>query len=289
MEPVRKRFEFDPVFPFSFVFKDTKTTQSELPDHLHDWYELVYVYRGRGTFFIDQAFYEMRKGDLFLIPGNTIHRAFPDKDDPVTSTAVFFSPSLVQCAFLGDSFFYLQSFEQVRRSRHYKCETPLTERPTVESHLEQIYEELRLLRLGYRQAILLKLQQTLLFLARAFAPNEHPLMFASAVRPFWMKEILVYIDENLSSKNLGLSELSQKASVTSGHFCRVFKQLTGMNVTEYLNMKRIVRAKELLLSMNHNVSTVASNCGFESLPHFYRLFKQIVGMTPAAYRNANNM
>src|SRR5688572_8751444 len=107
MHPVRKEFDANDAFPFSFAYKNTKSSQSELPEHFHDWYEIVYVYRGKGTFFIDHTFYEMKQGDLFLIPGNTIHRATPDKETPVTSTAIYFSPNMVQAHHLGDSFSYL--------------------------------------------------------------------------------------------------------------------------------------------------------------------------------------
>ncbi len=287
MKPVRKNFDFEAAFPFSFVYKDTKTSQRELPDHLHDWYELVYVHQGKGTFFIDQAFFEMCEGDLFIIPGNTVHRTFPDLDDPVTSTAIFFSPYLVHQASLDDPFTYLHSFEQARKYKKYKCEKPQMDRLDTELHLDQMYEELNARKLGYRQAVLLKFQQILLLLARTFIPTDHLPLTDSPVRPLWMKEILVYINENLSNSEISLSVLSKKAAVTPAHFCRVFKQLTGMNVTEYVNLKKIVHAKELLLVMNHNVSTIASTCGFESPSHFHRLFKKIVGMTPSAYRDAN--
>ena len=38
---------------------------------MHDLYEVVYVHKEKGMFFIDDALYEKEQGDLFLIPGNT--------------------------------------------------------------------------------------------------------------------------------------------------------------------------------------------------------------------------
>ena len=57
-----------------------------------------------------------------------------------------------------------------------------------------------------------------------------------------------------------------------------------MNVTDYVNAKRIVLAKEQLLGSDDNVSLIAERCGFESLPHFHRVFKKLTGTTPASYR-----
>lgn len=74
------------------------------------------------------------------------------------------------------------------------------------------------------------------------------------------------------------------AKAENSHFSRVFKQLTGMNVTDYVNVKRLVRAKELLLSTDDNVETIALACGFQGMGHFYQTFKKLTGLTPRAYR-----
>ncbi|MDF2958413.1 MAG: AraC family transcriptional regulator [Paenibacillus sp.] len=285
MNPIRKQFDSGSVFPFSFVYKGTKSTQSELPEHIHDWYELVYVYRGTGTLFIDQTIYDMQQGDLFVIPGNTIHRALPDKDDPVTSTAVFFSPVLVQQASLGDSFSYLHCFEQRKKRKNYKFELTRQQRQSLESIMERIHEEIEAASLGYRQAIVLQLQTILLLLNRESGPNTGQRAVDSAAGPNWMKEILLYIDDHLLDE-VRLSPVSRKASVTPAHFSRVFKQMIGMNLTEYVMTKRIIKAKELLNVTDHNISLIAEMCGFDTLPHFHRMFKRVLGLTPAAYRKS---
>lgn len=285
MHPVRKVFDANDAFPFSFAYKNTKSSQSELPDHFHDWYEIVYVYRGKGTFFIDHTFYEMKQGDLFLIPGNTIHRATPDKETPVTSTAIYFSPSIAQAPNLGDSFSYLQCFEQAAAHHNYKFETLLPQRQHLDSCLESIEYESKHPNLGHRQAILLQLLQVLLFLNRDLGSGTKPNTGDSIAPPMWMREILLYIDQHFC-EDIGLKTLSKQASVTPAHFSRVFKQLIGMNITAYIMTKRIIRAKQLLSENDLNISIIAEMCGFESLPHFHAMFKRVLGMTPAAARKS---
>lgn len=285
MHPVRKVFDANDAFPFSLAYKNTKSSQSELPDHFHDWYEIVYVYRGKGTFFIDHTFYEMKQGDLFLIPGNTIHRATPDKETPVTSTAIYFSPSIVQTSNLGDSFSYLHCFEQAAGHHNYKFETLLSQRQHLDSWLESIQYEFNHPNLGHRQAILLQLLQLLLFLNRDLGSGTKPSTGDSIAPPIWMREILLYIDQHFC-EDIGLKTLSKQASVTPAHFSRVFKQLIGMNITAYIMTKRIIRAKQLLSENDLNISIIAEMCGFESLPHFHAMFKRVLGMTPAAARKS---
>lgn len=286
MNPVRKVFDANDAFPLSFAYKNTKSSQSELPEHFHDWYEIVYVYQGNGTFFIDHTFYEMKQGDLFLIPGNTIHRATPDKETPVTSTAIYFSPSIVHAPNFGDSFSYLHCFEQAAEYRNYKFETLLPQRQHLDVWLESIQYEFKHPNLGHRQAILLQLLQLLLFLNRDLGSGTKPNAGDSIAPPMWMREILLFIDQHFC-EDIGLKTLSKQASVTPAHFSRVFKQLIGMNITAYIMTKRIIRAKQLLSENDLNISIIAEMCGFESLPHFHAMFKRVLGMTPAVARKSD--
>ncbi len=284
MNPLRKPVAEDALFPFELVYRDRKSPQRELPDHFHDRYELVYVYQGRGTFFIHRTFYEMKAGDLFLIPGNTIHRAMPDGDDPVLSTAAFFSPALVQPEPLGETYNGLYGFELARRRMHYKAELDGQHRALAEETLETMQRELNERKSGYRQAVRLQLLGLLLALNR-LALSEQP--GAAGGKPAdtpWMKEVLLHIDRDCAEPGLGLAQLAELAAVTPSHLSRVFKRLTGMNVTDYIHAKRVIRAKELLLGTDRSVEQIAVLCGFPSPPYFYRVFKAIVGVTPRTYR-----
>lgn len=284
MRPIRKTFFEDPLFPFEYVHKDTKSPQSELPDHLHDRLEIVYVYSGTGTFFINRSFYDMKAGDLFVIPGNTIHRAFPDAHHPVTSTAMFFAPLLAAHEPLGDAYSGLSLFERARQRRRYKLEIPEPLRPPLEAMLQEIEEERMERAPGYRHAIRLQLQRLLLLLGRRSLADAPGAGSDVRIGPPWMQDSLSCIDRRHVEPGLGLSVLARRASVTAAHFSRVFKRLTGMTVTDYIHAKRIVRAKELLLATDDSLDQIAGQCGFDSLPHFHHVFKTIAGVTPGAYR-----
>jgi transcriptional regulator GlxA family with amidase domain len=103
-----------------------------------------------------------------------------------------------------------------------------------------------------------------------------------------MKDILIYINEHMDEP-LTLTILAQKALVSPAHFSRVFKETTGIGLVVYLNTKRIIKAKELLLETNHTIAHIAEMCGFESMPQFYRTFKKYIEMTPATFRKENRI
>ncbi|MFC5470495.1 AraC family transcriptional regulator [Cohnella suwonensis] len=282
MSPFRKPFFLDPLFPFDIVHRGLKTLNSELPDHLHDLFELVYVHEGNGTFFIDNSFYEKRKGDLFLIPGNTIHRAFPDAESPIVSTAVFFAPAFVQSGTLDDGYAPLRCFDTARKKKQYRIELPEALERKCRETLDEIADELANKDAGYRQAARIHLQRLLLEINRLGIAREND---GGDIRvgPKWLLDALMSIDEDPAQSG-GLAGLAATACVSPHHFSRTFKQLTGMNVTDYVNAKRLVRAKELLLTTDDNVESIAYSCGFQGMPYFYRAFKKLTGLSPRAYR-----
>jgi AraC-like DNA-binding protein len=283
MQPYRKSFDSPNFFPYFMDYKNTKSPQNELPNHLHDWVEIVYVYQGKGTFFVDNAFHDMRQGDVFMIPSNTIHQAFPDKEQPVTSTAIFFSPVLIQATILGEPFSYLQLFEMCKKRRYYKFSLSADQQQTLESEIASLYSEQLEQQVGFRHAIVSGLQQALLFLIRNCPNGRHDAITKRDSGSKWIRHAFQYIENNLTN-GIRLTDLARNASVAPAHFSRVFKKLTGINLTAFITQKKIIKAKELLHGTDEKIIYIAEQCGFESMPHFHRTFKRYVGMTPAEFR-----
>ncbi|QHT60186.1 AraC family transcriptional regulator [Paenibacillus lycopersici] len=285
MNPMRKQFASDGALPISLELNSTKNPQAELPDHLHDWHEIIYVHGGAGTLFINHTFYEMRTGDLYLIPGNTIHKTLPHPDAPPTTSVVFFSGPFVQASAAGiGSFSFLQCFDTARANRSYKLELLPEERQRLEQLFAGMQEELDAREPGFMQAILLLLQTMLLHTNRKLNPGNRKQPHDGS-RPVWLQNALNEIDAHLLH-HLKLTTLAAHASVSPSYFSRLFKQHTGLGVTEYIVAKRIMHAKELLAGTDGTVAEIAASCGFESLPHFYRMFKKVAGNTPAHYKRS---
>lgn len=285
MKALHKNLHDHGTFPARLVYKDTKSPETELPDHLHDWHEIVYVYGGRGTMLVNHALYEMNAGDLFLVPGNTVHRAFPDERTPVTSSALFFSPSLVQGMERGEHSSLLRCLHGARRTKLYKFKLPEAAQRSVVALLESIQEELSRKMTHYRSAIQIRICDLLLTLNRA-CPPEASLNEDSRAEPAWLQDSLHAIDANLTGRGLTLSSLSKRASISPSHFSRAFKQATGMNVTDYVVVKRIMLAKELLARTDDSIRVISERCGLESESYFYRKFKLVTGLTPRAYKKS---
>lgn len=93
----------------------------------------------------------------------------------------------------------------------------------------------------------------------------------------------VFIDENYHEA-INLDEISQKAFLSRYHFHRLFSQVYKKTPHQYLTLKRIEKAKDLLAE-NKQVIDVCNEVGFESLGSFSVLFKKEIGFAPTYYRN----
>ncbi|MBB3111299.1 AraC-like DNA-binding protein/mannose-6-phosphate isomerase-like protein (cupin superfamily) [Paenibacillus phyllosphaerae] len=283
MNPIYRTFPIDEKFPFHLVYHATKQLKDEMPDHMHDWYEIVYIYNGKGTFFIDQTFYEMRPGDLFFLPPNVIHRAFPDESNPTTTTAVFFSPKFIRTEGEDETLSPLHVFQQAREKNRFRMPLNKTIRDLATSALDTFHAELRDNRDGHVQIVRYALLLLLLQLSRetehaVTKPDPNP-----ALAPQWLRDTLAYIDQH-PRNDLQLSALCKLVAVSPSHFSRTFRQSVGMTITDYVVAKRLMLAKDRLLATDDHIQQIAQECGFESLTYFHKKFKEHTGHSPLVYR-----
>lgn len=93
-----------------------------------------------------------------------------------------------------------------------------------------------------------------------------------------------YIKLHYHDINLSVESLADIAGYTSYYFSKLFKDITGMNVTDYVKKIRINKAKELLGKENCKINEVPALIGFTNISHFYSVFKKDVGLTPSSFR-----
>jgi AraC-like DNA-binding protein len=101
--------------------------------------------------------------------------------------------------------------------------------------------------------------------------------------PATLSEVREYIDRNCA-KPLTVERLARLAGLSTFHFIRAFRAVTGQTPHQYLRARRIERARELLATTPMPVTEICDAVGFQSLGSFSSLFRKLTGETPAAYR-----
>lgn len=92
-----------------------------------------------------------------------------------------------------------------------------------------------------------------------------------------------FIHANLDQP-LPLGLVAKQAGLSESHFCRLFKDSSGLTLTDYVNRCRIDWAKRELLKPEARISEIAFLIGYQSLSQFNRSFARIVGVSPTIYR-----
>jgi AraC-like DNA-binding protein len=86
------------------------------------------------------------------------------------------------------------------------------------------------------------------------------------------------------SEDARIEELAKELGISAAYLQRLFRQVHGMTIIDYLNRMRIERAKLLLLNTDDPVVEIAMEAGFNSRQHFTRVFTSLEGISPQEYR-----
>jgi AraC family transcriptional regulator len=85
-------------------------------------------------------------------------------------------------------------------------------------------------------------------------------------------------------QDIPLKDLAASIGMSVSHFCRLFKQSTGLAPHQYVIACRVERAKSLLLKEERTIAQVAHAVGFADQSHLNRHFKHLLGIPPGALR-----
>jgi YesN/AraC family two-component response regulator len=99
-----------------------------------------------------------------------------------------------------------------------------------------------------------------------------------------IQKALRFINDNYRT-DIRLAASAHEAGMSPAHFSRLFKKVIGLSHQDYLNRRRITKAKNLLRTSAQNVTEIAISLGFADTTGFGRIFKKLTGHTPTAFRS----
>lgn len=99
-----------------------------------------------------------------------------------------------------------------------------------------------------------------------------------------VRDAMNYIDFNLN-EDLSLNAIAEKLVVSASYLSKQFKKENELNLTEYVNRKRIEASLKYLAATDLPIQSVAELVGIYDENYFSRLFKKYQQITPSKYRS----
>jgi AraC family transcriptional regulator len=100
-----------------------------------------------------------------------------------------------------------------------------------------------------------------------------------------LRAVVEYVEEHLDAGPT-LEQMAAVARLSPNHFASQSKRATGLPPHQYVILRRVERAKQLLRTApDLSLAEVAAHVGFSDQSQFSRHFKRLFGVTPGQFRS----
>lgn len=253
--------------------------------HLHPYYEILFLLAPNASHLIEGVPYNIRMGDFVLLAPSVMHKSIYYKGEPSKRVIIDFMYPLNN----PDT---ADAYEEILSPFH--SETPIFRFDFEDQkRLTDIMNNLFLFSREHKYYgnpadefyIHTKFQEFLYTLYELKDRNHYTNEQSYNSIEQKMYEVSSYIHAHYN-EDISLDSLSEQFYISSSYLSREFKQVTGFNLSNYIQLTRIKNAQYRLVSSNDKISLIAQECGFSSFSQFNRVFNKISGSSPREYRQS---
>ena len=246
--------------------------------HGHEFFELAYVMSGSSQHQLGAQTIRVQEGDYFIIDVGSPH-CYRENDGFVIVNCLF-APEYVDRALVNCPSLSALLSAQVRQfgvpamggkaaDRLYHDSDGSIRRlisAFPKSHLSDRYhaEEKAANMLNY---ILFELMDTTAFPST----NEH------------ISRIIHLVEDRLTEK-LTLQDISREIGLTKEYISHIFKKEMNKTLTDYINERKMLLAKELIYAESMRLTDLSAYLGYENYSYFSTLFKRYFQVTPIQFK-----
>lgn len=248
--------------------RDRKPVPSDFRMHTHESYELYYFAGGSGIYRVEGTPYPLECGDILIMRPAEAHYIDITGIKPYTRLSINFKPEILSDIDPNGRLLVPFNNRKIGTFNRYRAENFKSDAYSV--FIKNIMTDSPDKRL-----------QTITNLLPLL--NEISIAFASVseteVNKSIDSRIISYINHHLS-ENITLDDICEKYYISKTHLCRIFKKATASTVGEYITVKRLVMARQLILSGTPPTKAYLQ-CGFKDYSVFYRAYKKKYGIAPS--------
>lgn len=234
--------------------------------HVHSKCELLCVFMGKGTVHIEGSKYDLRPGTFFLMRPGEGHYIVLDPTVPYDRSTLYFSPELFDSFDPGRSL--LQPYferDSGKYNRYYPADYNDTECIPLYKNILAQPDKINII-----INLMAILQRFIGFYRQATKQNPQETLEYRIIR---------YIQEH-PHEELSPQLLCNKFYISRTQLYRRFKEATGSSVSEYITLRRVLRAQELI-NQGYKPTQCYTLVGFTDYSTFYRAYHKHFGHAPS--------
>lgn len=245
-------------------------------EHHHTECELSVFLAGSGIYRSKETGYEFKPGDVFLFGSDEAHCITEIYED-IDLFNIHFEPRLLWED--SDNIELLKLFN----CRNENFSNKFTHNDILTEIIKNIDKEMNEKNVGYALNVKYSIFTAFVHILRNYdyVKNDEPAIKTTSVTKN-LKKAIRYIDENLEGQ-LSLKDISAVACMAPTYFSSVFKKFNGISPWDYITIKRVEKAKEMLRTTDMSKLEIAEKCGFTSSSNFYKMFVRVTGKKPSEY------
>ncbi len=257
------------------LFHLTDKETREIKTHYHDFDKITIFIKGKVSYMVEGRTYELRPYDIVLVKHSDMHRLTVDNAQVYERIIVYISPNFMNAYKTGDydlSF----CFQKAQAEHSNVLRIPSLEKSSLFNaivRLERSFSDNGYAAELYRQVLFLEF---MVHLNRAALKNR--LEFIDTEQRSKAAGILQYINDNLTDE-LNVDCIAHAFFVSKYYLMRQFKQETGYTLGNYISRKRLLLAKELILSGVPGTQA-CFDCGYKDYSTFLRAYRRLFGESP---------
>lgn len=257
-----------------------------MENHVHDYYEILYLCRGSCTYYFQDTPLSLHKGQFLILSPNTVHRIDMAQDGFGLSINIrkstfqnTFQTLLNEHNLLSD--FFAHTFYDAKSSNYITFDIENT--PEYNYLIQQIFDESNCTENHSNMICVSLLNLFFGKLLQDFGKTIHlysDVNNATYNRTFPL--MLKYVQSNYQTITLPM--MSQIFHYNESYISLLFKKYLHENFSNVVQNLRLEEAKKLLESTDYNLEKISEMVGYNSVDHFSRIFKRKYGMAPSKYR-----
>lgn len=286
-----------PPSPYGICF-DLKTDRFQLEEatrsgsfdmkyrHYHSTYEIYYLLEGNRYHFIDRNIFFVQPGSLVFIAKNRIHKTSPAEQHFHRRFLIEIEETVME-----------QWFTKMAGGRLCSLFTDemsiitltTAQQAFLNAKLDAIKQEAFQKREAFEEMIEYLLREILLFSFRikskgnAAHISAKNLIGSETEKIRTVNRVAGYLADHYQESS-SLDELASRFFTNKFYLTRIFKQVTGFTIREYLHIQRVQKAQEFLRSSLLPITEIALMVGFENVSYFEKIFRRYCMQSPREYR-----